>query len=218
MAIDYNDPVVAEEFMKVQAMEFDDVEKEINDLGQKVPPDMNEIDAKLKLVEYRLINEGKIAQAPPPSTERKRPSKFGSKFDELQWSKPKLRELYDGFMDQMDYNNANVVVEYCNDKEMAENRYTVGYKDLMKKVEAIIMDVSDTVEFSGFPANMGEDACKQTLSAMGDLKSFECSTSDDGMSLKGKATYEDKESARKAIQEYDGMDMGLGSAIEMVSV
>jgi hypothetical protein len=40
MAIDYNDPVVAEEFTKVQPMFFEDVEAELLQKGIRVPPTM----------------------------------------------------------------------------------------------------------------------------------------------------------------------------------
>ena len=40
MAIDYNDPVVAEEFAKVQPMVYDDVAEELQAKGIPVPPTM----------------------------------------------------------------------------------------------------------------------------------------------------------------------------------
>ena len=40
MAMDYNDPIVAEEFAKVQPMDFDEVEKELQSKGIPVPPTM----------------------------------------------------------------------------------------------------------------------------------------------------------------------------------
>jgi len=40
MAIDYNDPVVAEEFANVQPMAFEDVEAELRQKGIPVPPTM----------------------------------------------------------------------------------------------------------------------------------------------------------------------------------
>jgi len=40
MAIDYNDPVVAEEFTKVQPMPFEDVKAELSQKGIRVPPTM----------------------------------------------------------------------------------------------------------------------------------------------------------------------------------
>ena len=41
MAIDYNDPMVAEEFALVQPMEFDDVEAELRAKGIPVPPTLS---------------------------------------------------------------------------------------------------------------------------------------------------------------------------------
>ena len=43
MAIDYNDPVVAEEFAQVQPMAFEDVEEELMKSGIRVPPTMNDM-------------------------------------------------------------------------------------------------------------------------------------------------------------------------------
>jgi hypothetical protein len=40
MAMDYNDPIVAEEFANVQPMDFDDVEAELREKGIPVPPTM----------------------------------------------------------------------------------------------------------------------------------------------------------------------------------
>lgn len=40
MAIDYNDPMVAEEFAMVQPMEYDDVAAELQTKGIRVPPTM----------------------------------------------------------------------------------------------------------------------------------------------------------------------------------
>jgi hypothetical protein len=40
MAIDYNDPVVTEEFGKVQPMSYEDVEAELQAKGIPVPPTM----------------------------------------------------------------------------------------------------------------------------------------------------------------------------------
>lgn len=40
MAIDYNDPVVAEEFAQVQPMDYDDVVSELRDTGVVVSPSM----------------------------------------------------------------------------------------------------------------------------------------------------------------------------------
>ncbi len=60
MALDYNDPVVAEEFGKVQTMEFEEVEEELLESGIPVGPTMNDMDAKLMLVEVRLRMSGRM--------------------------------------------------------------------------------------------------------------------------------------------------------------
>jgi hypothetical protein len=34
----------------------------------------------------------------------------------------------------------------------------------------------------------------------------------------GKVTYEDIEAAKKAVEQYAGMDMGMGTQLELISV
>lgn len=59
-ALDYKDPVVATEFAAVQQQGMDEVEEELGAAGIMVPPTMNEIDARLMLVEMRLRKSGKL--------------------------------------------------------------------------------------------------------------------------------------------------------------
>jgi hypothetical protein len=77
---------------------------------------------------------------------------------------------------------------------------------------------STTIQFSGFPANMGVAACKMTLESIGAVAEFDCEEDDTFPILKGKVTFEDMETAQKAVEQYNGMDMGMGSALELFSV
>ena len=214
MALDYNDPVVAEEFATVQGLSFEEVEEELKAGGVSVPAMMNDMDAKLMLVEYRLMMTGKM----PGSKQKKRPETFSSKFEEYTWTKPGFKEMYEKFEQQGNINSMNVMSEYVNTKEMALARYGKDYKDLIAEIDAVLTTITNSIQFSGFPANMGEDACKTTLEAFGTVTDFECSADEEGLSLVGKVTFEDVEAAKKCISQYDGMDMGMGSKIEMVSV
>eukprot|EP00549_Striatella_unipunctata_P013301 CAMPEP_0118680992 /NCGR_PEP_ID=MMETSP0800-20121206/4687_1 /TAXON_ID=210618 ORGANISM="Striatella unipunctata, Strain CCMP2910" /NCGR_SAMPLE_ID=MMETSP0800 /ASSEMBLY_ACC=CAM_ASM_000638 /LENGTH=222 /DNA_ID=CAMNT_0006577231 /DNA_START=135 /DNA_END=803 /DNA_ORIENTATION=+ len=222
MAMDYNDPVVAEEFGKVQPMSFEEVEEELNSKGILAPPMMNEMDVKLMLVEVRLRLSGRMPGNSGGSTPRKKPDKFASKLEEALWTKPALKELYDGFRSREDINSMNVVAEYVNAKEMAITRYGKDYADLIKSVDEALTAPppvkSPTLSFSGFPANMGEEACKMTFAALGEVVEFECAASDELPILSGKVTFEDIEAAKKAVAQYDGMDMGMGTALEIASV
>ena len=47
---------------------------------------------------------------------------------------------------------------------------------------------------------------------------FSCAPDDDFPVLKGKVTFEDIEDAKKAVAQYNGMDMGMGTALELTSV
>jgi hypothetical protein len=221
MALDYNDPVVAEEFNNVQPLSYEEVEEELLMSGVRGDPNMNEMDLKLMLVELRMRLAGKM---PGQTTGQKKtkPTKYSSKFEEAVWEKPKFGELYDDLKAKGDHNSMNVAAEYLNNPEVASKRYGKDYKRLIADIESALNAkkevTSPTVTFKGFPANMGEAGCKMTLEALGAIVDFECSESDDFPILEGKVTFEDLESAKKAIEQYNGMDMGMGTCLELDSV
>ena len=68
---------------------------------------------------------------------------------------------------------------------------------------------------TGFPSNMGENGVKMTLAVFGEVVDFTAEESDDGMSMGGRVTYEDVAAAKAAIDKYDGVDMGLGTTLEL---
>jgi hypothetical protein len=218
MALDYKDPVVAEELALVQPMPIEEVEEELQSKGIRAPASMNEFDIKLMLVEIRLRFAGKIGG----QKEKKQPAKFASKFEEYMWTKPVFKEFYETLKAKGDHNAQNVVAEYVNDAKLANQRYGKDYKALIRQAEAALTAAlpvkSPTLKFSGFPANMGEDACRMTLGAIGTIVDFECKQDEDFPVLTGKVTFEDLEAAKKAVEQYNGMDMGMGTKIELVSV
>jgi hypothetical protein len=176
------------------------------------------MEAKLMLVEMRLRFSGKLAG----QTEKKRPDKFSSKFEEAMWTKPAFKEFYETLKASGDHNAQNVVAEYINDKALATQRYGKTYKGIIREAEVALNAPppvkSATLKFSGFPANMGEAACRMTLESVGPIAEFVCMADDDFPILRGEVTFEDIESAKKAVAQYNGMNMGMGTALEMVSV
>ncbi len=218
MALDYNDPVVAEEFVKVQPMTYEEVAEELQESGVRPGPTMNDIEVKLMLVEMRLRLSGRLNGEEP----KKRPTKFSSKFEEAIWTKPAFEEFYNELKAKDDHNSMNVIAEYLNTPDIALQRYEKSYGNLIRQAERALKAPppvkSTTIKFSGFPANMGEAACKMTLESIGAVTEFECAVDDDFPVLKGKVTFEDIESAKKAVEQYNGMDMGMGTALELVSL
>ena len=176
------------------------------------------MEAKLMLVEMRLRFSGKLGG----QTEKKKPDKFSSKFEEAMWTKPAFKAFYDILKANGDHNAQNVVAEYLNDKELATTRYGKTYKGLVREAETALNAPppvnSPTLKFSGFPANMGEAACRMTLESIGAIAEFSCVADDDFPILRGEVTYEDIESAKKAVAQYNGMNMGMGTALEMLSI
>ena len=218
MAMDYNDPVVAEEFTNVQQLTYEEVEEELQEKGIPVPPTMSEMDVKLMLVEMRLRLSGKLGG----QKKRERPATFSSKFEEAMWTKPAFEAFYNDLKMKDDHNALNVVAEYLNNRDQALKRYGKDYRAVLRATDEALNAPppvnSPTLTFSGFPANMGEGACKMTLGALGEITEFECEQDDTFPILKGKVTFSDIESAKKAVAQYNGMDMGMGTTLEVVSV
>lgn len=222
MGIDYNDPAVAEEFMKVQGMTFEEVEAEIMSSGIPVPQTMNDMDAKLMLVELRMRLSGSLNDDNDAKKEETIPTSFSSKFEEALYTKPAFKELYNLFKDRGDTNSMNVAAEYVNSPKEGRVRYGDSYASTLDQIDRALTTempvTSPIVKFSGFPANMGGDACKMTLEGVGAVAEFECAESEDFPILEGKVTFEDIDSAKAAIKQYNGMDMGMGAKLELKSV
>jgi hypothetical protein len=222
MAIDYNDPAVMEEFNTIQMMEYDDVVAELAESGVRAPADMGDMDVKLMLVELRTVMKGGGSDSGSSSGPETPPATFGSRFEECLWTKPVFKELYDQLKKNGDHNSMNVAAEYCNEPEEAKSRYYQAYTQLIDNVEAALNAkpevTSPKVQFSGFPANMGEMGLKMTLEALGEIEDMACSESDDGITLVGEVTFGSVEIAKAAIEQYDGMDMGMGDSLRMVSI
>lgn len=116
----------------------------------------------------------------------------------------------------------NVAAEYCNEPEDAKSRYYSAYKQLIDDIDAALIAkaevTSPSVKFSGFPANMGEAGLKMTLEALGEIEDMSCVESDDGITLVGEVTFGSIDIAKAAIDQYDGMDMGMGDKLTMDSI
>lgn len=218
MALDYNDPIVGEEYNNVQILTFEECEEELLQSGINVPPTMNEMEVKLMLVEVRLQLNGKLKGDKP----KEKPTSFSSPFEEAMWTKPLFAEYYESLKEKGDTNAMNVVSELLNDPEGAQQRYGKDYRGVIRKAnEALTAPPpvnSPKIKFAGFPANMGEAGCKMTLEALGAIADFECEETDDSMSLTGVVTFEDIETAKACVAQYAGMDMGMGNLLEMESV
>lgn len=217
MALDYNDPVVGAEFAQVQTLSYEEVEEELSQNGVGAPPTMNEMDLKLMLVELRLVMSGALK-----GEEKQAPTTFSTAFEEALYTKPVFKEYYEKLKEKGDVNAMNVVSEFVNDPDMAESRYGKTYRGVLrnakKALTAAMPVTTPTIAFSGFPANMGEAGCQMTLQAVGEIMEFECFESEDLPILEGRVTFEDIDTAKKAVEQYDGMDMGMGTKLEMKSV
>ena len=106
--------------------------------------------------------------------------------------------------------------------DIAMQRYGRDYKGLIRQASEALTAPPPVktakLRFSGFPANMGIDACKMTLASIGALVSFDCAQDEDFPILVGTVEFEDIESAKQAVKQYNGMNMGMGTALELESI
>ena len=218
MKLDMKDLEVAQEYESVMALRPDEVTSELELSGIPPPPTMNDFDLRSMLVEMRLRKSGKVGQ----KKEMKKPPASATAFEKALYEKPRFRELYEDFQKSRQQNEYNLCIEYLNDPVKAEQLYGGNdrYVTTVAKIKAALSAkkevTSGKITFSGFPANMGEAGLRMTLEAFGDLKSLSTKESDDGMTVSGRAEFKGgAEAAKAAIKKWDGVDMGLGNALEL---
>lgn len=224
LALDVNDPNVAKEFQELQGVDTDDIVDELGTFGIVCPPTMNDMEMRMMLIEVRMRKAGTFK-----SQETKKPQKpksFGSKFEEAMWEKPAFKALYEKYQAGKFVNAMNLAAEHINNPKRAKDRYsgTPEYEKVIAEVEEaintrVVVEVSSPkLMFSGFPSNMGEAGVKMTLQAFGPVVDIMVEESDDGMTLSGRVEYEDIATAKQAVDKYDGVDMGLGTTLELQSI
>jgi len=205
--------------MKCQASPIEDVEQELQDLGIVAPVTMNEMDIRLMLVECRLRADGRMPGE--EKAKRVKKAKYANEFEKTLYENSAYEALYNKCAEAYDTNRMNIMAEYMIDREKALLFYSEIYKDFLAELEVALNTkevkvlTSPKVGWSGFPTNIGEEGIRATFSALGELVEFDAQESDDGMSMQGSATFADMETAQACVTQYDGMDMGLGTAIEI---
>merc|ERR1719161_1671222 len=173
---------------------------------------MNDFDLRSMLVELRLMKAGKGASAKP----KKKPTSYANDFERALYEKPAFKELFEEYQKLRQQNEINLCMEHLINPKKAKELYggNARYAETIAKIEEALNAkveqkvVSGKIAFAGFPANMGEAGVKMTLEAFGPVSDFACES--DGMSMSGKAEFADAETAKSAIDKYDGVDMGLG--------
>lgn len=223
MALDANDPLVAKEFTSLQGVDTDDIVDELAGAGIVCPPTMNDMEMRMMLIEVRMRKAGTFQ-----ATKKKpvKPESFASDFERAMWEKPAFKALYESWQVDKNTNAMNLASEHINNVKRAKDRYagTPNYVETIAAIEEalnakVVREVtSSMIMFNGFPSNMGDAGVKMTLEAIGAVVSFSSETSDDGMTLSGRVEFEDVATAKQAVDKYDGMDMGLGTKLELESV
>ena len=219
-ALDYKDPDVAAEFAACQSLDTEAVQDELAASGIPVPPTMNDMDMRMMLVEMRMRKAGKIGTK---KEKPKKPPPNANEFEKALYEKPVFRELFEEWQRTRNTNAMNLATEHLTNPRRAKERYggTAKYDETIAKIEEALkakkasVATSGKLAYSGFPANMGEAGVKMTLSAFGELVNFTFEENDDGMTCSGLVEFDGVDTAKAAIEKYDGMDMGLGNAITL---
>lgn len=219
--LDYNNPDVAAEFASCQQLDTEQVEDELAASGIVPPPTMNDMEMRMMLVEMRLRKAGKLgsqkAAAPKP------PPAGANAFEIALYEKPAFKALYERYKSTRDTNSANLATEYLLNPKRAKERYggTDKYESTIAEIEEALNAkveqkvTSGKVAYAGFPASMGEAGVRMTLGAFGEIVELSWSEADDGMACAGQVEFESVDAAKAAIDKYDGVDMGLGTTLEL---
>merc|ERR1719231_1896458 len=114
-------------------------------------------------------------------------------------------------------NSVNTIIEYVNDPVLGKTRYAEGYSEQIEPALAAPAVESAKLKFFGFPSAMGEGVVRQTLEGFGELKSLTVEMPDDPaeMSCGGTCEFGSVESAKKAVAQWNGADMGLGTVLTL---
>ena len=158
--LDYDDPVVAEEFKVVQRYDDGRLDFELEKLGIVAPPGMSEVDKQLMLMECRLRLNGHLDDKPKSTG----PKTYASPYEEALDTKPKFAALIGKFKADGLINSVNTIIEYVNDPVLGKTRYAEGYGDLIEQVDAALAAPaveSAKLKFFGFPSNMGEGVVRR---------------------------------------------------------
>jgi hypothetical protein len=219
MKVDTKDPVVKEEFLKVNEMDLDEVSHELEDAGLYASPTMSDYDLKILLVEVRLKKSGKIGTK--KKAQQKKPASFANAFEEALYEKPAFKEYFENLRKERKTNQINLVSEYMSDPKLAAVHHSDAdyYDEVLKEVEAILKFkpelTSPKISFSGFPAMMGEPGIRSVLAQFGELVDLTVEETEDERTCFGTAEWGDLESAKSAVEQWDGKDMGGGDVLEL---
>uniref|UniRef100_A0A7S2G062 RRM domain-containing protein n=1 Tax=Octactis speculum TaxID=3111310 RepID=A0A7S2G062_9STRA len=227
-ALDYKDPEVAAEYAAVQEYDMDKIEEELMNDGIFVPATMDEVSARMMLVEVRMRKTNRMGAF----VNQAEKTVFANEYERCLYEKPAFKELIAFWSDRGNTNAVNLAVEYLNNRKQAKQRYEgndASGNDLWlectsaieaalnKKIEQVVS--TGKIAFNGLPAGLGEAGARSMFEGFGVIKDFtDFEVSDDFMSASGRVEYEEVESAKSAIDKYDGVDMGLGTKLVMKSL
>jgi len=223
MAVDYNNPVVAAEYERLQELPREDIVKQLDDQGIPTSNDMSDMDVILMLLEMNVRNTGDTTDSESKKRKKEKAPANANAFEKALYEKPAFKALYDKWVAEGKGRfEGNCAADYMLDPKGAKGRYAdqpVLWKTTVEAVEAALNAkeelTSPKISYDGFPTSMGDEGVKATLEAIGEIKDFTCTESSDGMTFSGTVEFGDVAMAQAAMEQYDGMDMGTGDKLDI---
>jgi len=226
MQLDIKDPNVLEEMKKVEE-EFGDQRWKLDwaveqEMGW-CPENIDDYELKAMLVEYRLRKDGKMGKTNVQKDAA--PAANASAFEKIIYENPAYKALYEKYKAKGLQNIMNLLIEICDNFDLAKTRYAGNelYDKVFEEADKALnappppKEVSSAkLSFSGFPPGMGEDALMATFEAFGQVVDLSCE--DDGMSTSGTVEMDSVDAAKAAMEKWDGVDMGLGDTLQFNSI
>jgi len=159
----------------------------------------------------------------PPKPEYK---EGATGWEKWRYERPKLIELENFYRENHQINRINLMIEYCEDKELAITRYSdnADYVQLMKNIQEILdtpPKPSKTIKFQGFPSMLDEETIMGTFTEFGEVTSLDiipAESETDPKGISGTVVFADPECTKDAIKQWNGVDMGLGVQLKLEMV
>mmetsp|Transcript_30338 Transcript_30338/g.42291 ORF Transcript_30338/g.42291 Transcript_30338/m.42291 type:complete len:324 (+) Transcript_30338:48-1019(+) len=147
-------------------------------------------------------------------------------WEKWRYERPKLLELAKFYIDNYRTERLNLLREYCENPSDARERYgkSEEYVEMMDMIQRI-MDtppkLSNKVKFAGFPSMLDEETVKGTFEDFGKVVSLEyipAPDDDEAIGVSGVVEFENPEIGQKAIEQWNGVDMGMGVQLTLTAI
>eukprot|EP00466_Bigelowiella_natans_P000256 jgi/Bigna1/84862/estExt_fgenesh1_pg.C_10229 len=181
-----------------------------------VPPGLDGEDLKWMWVQCKIMTK--------PQKPTFNPDAVG--WEKWRYERPKLLDLAKFYTDNYRTERLNILREYCENPSDARERYGkseeyVEMMDMIQKIMDTPPKLSNKVKFAGFPSMLDEETVKGTFADFGTVVSLEyipAPEDDEAVGVSGVVEFENPEIGQKAIEQWNGVDMGMGVQLTLTAI